>query len=247
MYSELDLRAQAILARCAWNADFAERVAFLGCRPSCRTGTPATAPSSSAGAAASRAGGALALGPFGIVQGRRRSVRGAADRTSISLPVKSLETHFVLGQGRDRRRCARARRALPSAARGRGELAAPRRYWDAARGGAGGDARARDGPDAQSLAPVSERVIAVFRALRLLSVGGAFGFRDQLQDVMALRPRSAGTGARAHPAGSAACQFKQGDVLHWWHPPAGRGVRTRCSDDMLWLPFVTGQYVASDR
>ena len=90
--------------------------------------------------------------------------------------------------------------------------------------------------------PYQNRSCRIMARAGFYQAGGAYGFRDQLQDVLGLLINDPQR-ARKHILLAARQQFEAGDVLHWWHPPAGRGVRTRCSDDYIWLAYVTARYV----
>ena len=158
-------------------------------------------------------------------------------------PGETKEVHFVLGQ--EGSRDAAVKRALeyrdPAAAyaaRDRlGEM------WDHTLG-----ALTVETPDAamnillNRWALYQSLVCRMWARTALYQSSGAFGFRDQLQDVLALLNAEPGV-ARAHILEAARRQFEEGDVLHWWLPDTTTGVRTRCSDDLLWLPYVTAAYV----
>ncbi|MBC7237647.1 MAG: hypothetical protein H5T69_17540, partial [Chloroflexi bacterium] len=168
----------------------------------------------------------------------------AALQIHLDIPANGeREVYFVLGQGTDRESAVELARLYREPERAAQAWEEMRRQWDQILG-----VVQVDTPD-EAMNMLLNRW-SLYQALSCRLWGrsafyqssGAFGFRDQLQDVMALlhsRPEL----AREHLLRAAAHQFEAGDVLHWWHPPSGRGVRTRISDDLLWLPFCTAEYV----
>jgi cyclic beta-1,2-glucan synthetase len=159
-------------------------------------------------------------------------------------PGTSVRMHFLLGEADDEA----AAEALVTRYR-RADVAAlferVIEEWDAVLG-----TLMVDTPDAATNLMLNRWLLYQTRACRLFAragfyqAGGAYGFRDQLQDVMALMVAVPGE-ARAHIVRACAHQFPEGDVQHWWHPPSGRGVRTRFSDDRVFLPYVVAHYLAT--
>jgi len=168
----------------------------------------------------------------------------AAIQVAVLLaPMEAFETTFRLGAATSHEAAMRLAERSKGAAAARAALAAVRNYWSQTLG-----ALRVETPEPEVALLVNGWLPYQILASRYFGrsgyyqSGGAFGFRDQLQDTMAL-VHIAPQLSREHLLRAAAHQFLQGDVLHWWHPPQGRGVRTRCSDDYLWLPLATCRYL----
>jgi cyclic beta-1,2-glucan synthetase len=239
---EFDPASETLLARNPWNEDFAGRVAFVAASHKLHG---LTADRTEFLGRHGHYGAPAAMERIGLASAVRAGVDPcAALQLHLDLaPGATAHVHFMLGQAPGRAEA----RDLVTKYRERGTVEAAwadlRRHWDALLG-----AVTVRTPD-----PALDLMLNHWLLYQVLSSrvwgrtgysqsSGAFGFRDQLQDVAALI-QAAPTLCRNHILEAARHQFEEGDVLHWWHPPAGAGVRTRCSDDLLWLPFITAYYV----
>ncbi len=242
--TELDPRTGALLARNAFNNEFNSRIAFFDCTEQTRTLTGDR--SEFIGRNGSLANPA-AMGRAKL-SGRVGAALDpcAAMQTTIELGEgQEREVVFVLGCGRDEHEARSLLQRFRSTASARRELEGVWNYWNRTLGTIN---VVTPDPALNVLANgwLAYQVLAcrVWARSGYYQSGGAFGFRDQLQDVMSLlyiEPRL----YREHLLRSAGRQFRQGDVQHWWHPPIGRGVRTHFSDDYLWLPYAVCRYVMS--
>ncbi|MBV8199028.1 MAG: phosphorylase, partial [Acidobacteria bacterium] len=241
--TEIDAATGAMLARNAWNEELGGCVAFadLGGRQSAWTGDRSEflgrngAPDHPA--ALERLDHRLS-GRVGAALDPCCALQAAVELRAGG----SAEVVFLLGQGADveqaRELVRRYRSADLDAA-----LAEVTRTWDDVAG-----ALQVKTPDRSMDLLLNRWLIYQTLSCRFWArsafyqAGGAYGFRDQLQDVMALTTARRDI-AREHILRCAGRQFVEGDVQHWWHPPSGRGVRTHISDDLLWLPYVTLHYV----
>ncbi len=242
--TEVDAGSGGLLARNAYGSEFAARVAFLDCSEGTRSVSgDRTEFLGRNGSTAS---------PACMTRARLSGRVGAGLDACMAMQVpvdladgQEREIVFTFGSGRD----LGDARALLHRFRGTGPASAALEnvwsYWSRTLGAVNVQT-----PDASVNYLANGWLLYQVLASRMwgrsgfYQSGGAFGFRDQLQDAMALVHAEPGI-LREQILRSAARQFVDGDVQHWWHPPAGRGVRTRISDDYLWLPYALCRYVTA--
>ncbi len=240
--TEVDLKTGALLARNYYNTEFPDRIAFLDVDDATRTVT---------GDRKEFLGrnGSFAV-PAAMLRSRLSGKVGAGMDPCGALQVAfdladgaEREISFRFGVGRNPADVQELIHRFRRVNANRAALEGVWSWWNRTLGAVNVDT-----PDASVNVMANGWLLYQNMSSRLwgrtgfYQSGGAYGFRDQLQDVMALVHAEPAL-TREHLLRAASRQFLEGDVQHWWHPPVGRGVRTQFSDDFLWLPYVTCRYV----
>ncbi|MFL5327579.1 MAG: GH36-type glycosyl hydrolase domain-containing protein [Gemmataceae bacterium] len=242
--TERDRDSGAVLARNAWAGCFADKVAFLSAGPHIHSATADRSEflGRNASIATPAALGRVALGErFGA----GLDPCGAVKVDITLAPQEAKTVVFVLGQADNVARVRELVRNYIDANRAPATVAEVSRQWDELAG-----AMQVSTPDVgmnlmlNRWLPYQVLACRIWARSAYYQSGGAYGFRDQLQDVMAL-VYGAPHEARAQILRAAARQFEEGDVQHWWHPPSGIGVRTRITDDLMFLPLVVHHYITT--
>jgi cyclic beta-1,2-glucan synthetase len=236
--------SQTLLARNAYSAEFGQRVAFVTASQSLHGLTTDRTEFIGRLGSLSAPAALRSIGLAGTVQAGLDPC--AAIQIHIDLaPHEVRQVHFAIGQGSNRDEALQLARHFADAEIVQAAWEATNQHWDELLGTI--SVRTPD----PSFDVMLNRwllyqalVCRIWGRTAFYQSSGAFGYRDQLQDVMAL-VHTAPQLTRAHLLEAAQHQFEAGDVLHWWHPPSGRGIRSRCSDDLLWLPYVTAHYIAT--
>jgi cyclic beta-1,2-glucan synthetase len=239
---EFDDASQALLAINPWHPEFGGRVAFAAASKRLHGLTVDRSEFLGRLGSVARPAALGRIGLSGTVQAGLDPC--AALQLHIDLPPGgSEEVWFLLGQGADRAEATALAARFQDPAQVQRAWAGSTELWKNLL-----DAVQVRTPDPAMDLLLNHWLLYQSIACRIwgrsafYQSSGAFGFRDQLQDGMALI-HTAPALTRRHILDAAKRQFEAGDVLHWWHPPSGRGVKTRCSDDLLWLPFVTAHYI----
>jgi cellobiose phosphorylase len=239
---ERDAKSGAILARNAWAGDFAEKIAFVA------SGSPAQSATADRTEFLGEHGSVST--PAGLrrvrLSGRVGPALDPCAAMTTEMTLASGETRkvvFALGQAESLEEVRRLINEYTQSNRADAALTQVQQHWDHYL-----NALQVTTPDPGIDLMLNRWLVyqvlgcRVWARSAFYQSGGAYGFRDQLQDVMAL-VYSAPAEARAQILRSAARQFEEGDVQHWWHPPSGIGVRTRITDDLYFLPLVVHHYV----